>query len=210
MVWCGMSSTKTIEPTVIKKYANRRLYNTGSSSYVTLEDLAQMVKAGSDFIVTDAKTSDDITHTVLTQIIVEEESKTGQNLLPISFLRQLISFYGDSLQTIIPRYLDTSMNTFLTNQDRLRQYLQGTLGSFFPFGNFEDFNRQQMTMFEQTMKMLTGFAGPSNPDRPANEHVTLYELQKQIQSLQDKIEKLNALEPGKAGTKKAEAQEDKE
>ena len=121
----------------IKKYANRRLYNTATSSYVTLDHLAQMVKEGTDFGVRDAKTGEDITHQVLTQIIVEEEAK-GQNLLPVGFLRQLIGFYGDSLQMVVPRYLDHVMSTFSENQDRTRSHMQDALGGLFPFGQFEE------------------------------------------------------------------------
>ena len=130
--------TQTNKPPVtIKKYANRRLYNTATSSYVTLDHLCQMVKEGTDFVVYDAKTGEDITRSVLTQIIVEEESK-GQNLLPISFLRQLISFYGDNLQWLVPRYLEHSMKSFARNQEEMRKYMHDALGGLFPFGQFEE------------------------------------------------------------------------
>src|SRR5215813_5705969 len=131
-------------PVVVKKYANRRLYNTKSSSYVTLDDLCHMVKEGVDFVVRDAKTGEDITRSVLTQIIVEEEGK-GQNLLPIGFLRRLISFYGDNLQTIVPRYLDYSMKMFATNQQQMRDYLRTAFGGMFPFGpQFEEMSKKNM------------------------------------------------------------------
>ena len=120
------------EPITIKKYANRRLYNKATSTYVTLDHLSQMVKDGVDFVVYDAKSGDDITRSVLTQIIVEEESK-GQNLLPTSFLRNLISFYGDSLQGLVPQYLEYSMQSFSRNQDQIRNYVQETLDGIFPF-----------------------------------------------------------------------------
>lgn len=139
---------------VIKKYANRRLYNTASSSYVTLDHLCQMIKEGTDFVVFDAKSGDDITRSVLTQIIVEEEGK-GQNMLPISFLRQLIGFYGDSLQMVVPGYLEQAMSTFSQNQDRTRDYMQEALGGLFPFNQFEDMSKQNMAMFEQAMKFFT-------------------------------------------------------
>lgn len=142
---------------VIKKYANRRLYNTATSSYVTLDHLSQMVKENTDFVVYDAKTGDDITRPVLTQIIVEEESK-GQNLLPINFLRQLIGFYGDSLQGLVPGYLEQSMQSFAHNQEQMREYMQGTMSGIFPFGQFEEMNKQNMALFEQTMKMFSPFA----------------------------------------------------
>ena len=140
-------------PITIKKYANRRLYNTASSSYVTLDHLATMVKEGSEFVVYDAKTGEDITRQVLTHIIVEEEGK-GQNLLPISFLRHLISFYGDSLQSIVPNYLDYSMRAFSRNQEQLREYMQDTLGGLNPFGQFEEMGKKNMAMFEEALKMF--------------------------------------------------------
>jgi len=138
----------------IKKYANRRLYNTATSSYVTLDHLCQMVKDDVDFVVYDAKTGEDITRAVLTQIIVEEEAK-GQNLLPISFLRQLIGFYGDNLQMVVPRYLETAMSTFADNQERMRSYMQEAFGGLFPFTQFEDMTKNNLAMFEQAMKMFT-------------------------------------------------------
>src|SRR4249920_2380863 len=116
------SMTKTAEPITIKKYANRRLYNTGTSTYVTLEDLAEMVKKGTDFVVFDAKTGEEITRSVLTQIIFEEESK-GQNLLPIKFLRQLIRFYGDSMQAFVPGFLEFSLESLTREQDKFRQQM---------------------------------------------------------------------------------------
>jgi polyhydroxyalkanoate synthesis repressor PhaR len=144
------------KPITIKKYANRRLYNTATSSYVTLDHLAQMVKDGTDFVVHDAKTGEDITRSVLTHIIVEEESK-GQNLLPIGFLRHLISFYGDSLQALVPRYLEYSMYSFARNQEQMRQYMRDTLDGFMPFGQFEEMGKQNMALFESAMKMFTPF-----------------------------------------------------
>ncbi|NUB35338.1 polyhydroxyalkanoate synthesis repressor PhaR, partial [Azospirillum brasilense] len=142
----------------IKKYANRRLYNTATSSYVTLDHLCQMVKDGLDFVVYDAKTGEDITRSVLTQIIVEEESK-GQNLLPISFLRQLIGFYGDNMQWMVPRYLEYSMQSFSRNQEQMRDYFQNTLGGMFPFGRLEEVGKQNMAMFERAMRMFSPFGG---------------------------------------------------
>lgn len=149
-------------PITIKKYANRRLYNTATSSYVTLDHLCQMVQEDIDFVVYDAKTGDDITRAVLTQIIVEEEAK-GQNLLPINFLRQLIGFYGDNMQWMVPRYLEHMMEGFATNQEKLRQSMQETFGGMFPFGNLEEMGKQNMAMFENAMKMWT----PMGPDNAA-------------------------------------------
>ncbi len=145
-------------PVTIKKYANRRLYNTATSSYVTLETLCQMVKDGVDFVVFDAKTSEDITRQVLTQIIVEEEGK-GQNLLPISFMRKLISFYGDNMQWALPSYLDQSMQSFSRNQEHVREYLTTTMGGMFPFGALNQMGKQNLAMMEQAMKMFVPFAG---------------------------------------------------
>ena len=156
-------------PVVIKKYANRRLYNTATSAYVTLEHLSQMVKEKTDFVVYDAKTGEDITRPVLTQIIFEEESKGGQTLLPIPFLRQLISFYGDSLQGVVPQYLEMSMSQFARNQDQMRRYLQNAFG-FNPFQQFEAMGKQNMAMFENAMRMFNPFAarqaGMMPPRRP--------------------------------------------
>ncbi len=146
-------------PVRIKKYANRRLYNTATSSYVTLDHLCQMVKDGKEFVVHDAKTGEEITRQVLTQIIVEEEGK-GQNLLPVSFLRQLISFYGDNLQALIPSYLDTAMSSFARNQEQMRKYLEGTFGNLFPFGpQLEEMGKQNMALFENAVKMFTPYYG---------------------------------------------------
>ena len=148
----------------IKKYANRRLYNTATSSYVTLDHLATMVKEGVDFVVTDAKSGEDITRSVLTQIIFDEESK-GQHLLPLKFLRQLIGFYGDSLQSMVPGYLEMSMEAFARNQEQMRHYMTGTFGGMFPFRQLEEMGRQNMAMFE---KAMTTFQEPSQaqPEGP--------------------------------------------
>ncbi len=154
-----MTETPSKSSITIKKYANRRLYNTATSSYVTLEDLSKMVKEGTEFNVYDAKTSEDITRSVLTQIIVEEEGKSGQqNLLPIGFLRQLISFYGDSLQWMVPKYLEHSMQALTGNQDQIRSYFQTTIGNLFPFGTtLEEMSKQNLAMFERTMRLFTPF-----------------------------------------------------
>src|ERR1700742_2372989 len=146
------------EPVTIKKYANRRLYNTGTSTYVTLEDLASMVKSGEDFVVFDAKTNEDITRTVLTQIIFEQENKEGgQNLLPITFLRQLIRFYGDSMQTLVPRFLETSIDSFTREQGKFREQMAQAFGGV-GFGAMEDQVRRNMEMFERAFAMFVPFA----------------------------------------------------
>src|SRR5215475_7912837 len=145
------------EPVVIKKYANRRLYNTETSTYVTLDDLAAMVKSGRDFVVYDAKTGDDLTHSVLTQIIVEQENRTGgQTLLPIPFLRQLIRFYGDSVERFVPSYLQISLETLAKEQERYRKQF----GAFTPAGAFEAYQeqaRKNLAMFEQVMATFSPF-----------------------------------------------------
>jgi len=180
----------------IKKYANRRLYNTATSSYVTLENLCQMVKDGQDFVVEDAKSGDDITRSVLTQIIFEEESK-GQNLMPIGFLRRLITFYGDSLQTLVPSYLDVSMASFQRNQEQMRQYMAESFGEMFPFRNLEEMGRQNMTMFQRAMSMFNPFianlgeagdkaGAAANGEQPAEVDTLksqLDELRKQVEAL---------------------------
>jgi polyhydroxyalkanoate synthesis repressor PhaR len=145
------------EPVTIKKYANRRLYNTGTSSYVTLEDLAAMVKAGEDFVVYDAKTGEDITRSVLAQIIFEQENKEGQNLLPINFLRQLIRFYGDSMQMLVPRYLEASIESLTREQEKFRQQMSQAFGPA-AFGPLEDQVRRNMEMFQRAFAMFTPFA----------------------------------------------------
>jgi polyhydroxyalkanoate synthesis repressor PhaR len=155
-------------PVVIKKYANRRLYNTATSAYVTLDHLSQMVKDKTDFVVYDAKTGDEITRSVLTQIIFEEESKSGQTLLPIPFLRQLISFYGDSLQGVVPQYLEMSMTQFARNQDQMRRYMQNAFG-FNPFQQFESMGKQNMAMFENAMRMFNPFGTQPNGQAPAGQ-----------------------------------------
>ena len=139
----------------VKKYANRRLYNTATSTYVTLDDLSAMVRQGIDFVVHDAKTGEDITRAVLTQIIVEEESKGGQNLLPIGFLRQLIGFYGDNLQAVVPRYLEASMQAFAHNQEQFRDSMQAAFGGFFPFGpQIEEVSKRNMALFQNAMTQM--------------------------------------------------------
>ena len=161
---------KDNERVTIKKYANRRLYNTATSSYVTLDHLAQMVKDGTDFAVFDAKTGEDITRSVLTHIIVEEESK-GPNLLPIAFLRHLISFYGDSLQAVVPNYLDHTMHAFARNQEQMRGAMHDALGGLSPFGQFEEMGKQNMAMFENAMKMFVPFYG-ANGAQATNDSAT--------------------------------------
>jgi len=154
-------------PVVVKKYANRRLYNTETSSYITLDNLADMIRAGRDFVVYDAKSGEDITRGVLTQIIVEEESK-GTSMLPTAFLRQLIGFYGGSLQGVVPRYLEQAMSTFARQQQQLRQVVQQTFSPFLPVG-VEEMSRQNVAMIERAMSMFNPFHRGSEPLPPGQE-----------------------------------------
>jgi len=197
----GTATDKT--PIVIKKYANRRLYNTATSSYVTLDHLSQMVKDNVEFAVYDAKSGEDITRSVLTQIIVEEESK-GQNLLPLNFLRQLISFYGDNLQFLVPRYLEHTMEYFASNQEQMRNYMRDTFGGMFPFGRFDEIGKQNLAFFERAMKMFapyqSGAAGeqPNSGEAPASGGAdSLSELKAQIDALQKRIETMSKADKGK-------------
>ncbi len=179
------------EPITIKKYANRRLYNTGTSTYVTLEDLAAMVKSGEDFVVFDAKSGDDITRSVLAQIIFEQENKEGQSLLPISFLRQLIRFYGDSMQMLVPRYLESSIDTFTKEQGKFRDQMAHAFGVS-GFGPLEDQVRRNMEMFEKTFAMFTPFARGEKAG--AGEKASggdIDELKKQLEDMQKRLDGLS-------------------
>jgi polyhydroxyalkanoate synthesis repressor PhaR len=182
------------KPVVVKKYANRRLYNTATSSYVTLDDLAKLIKEGGDFVAYDAKTGEDITRSVLTQIIVEQEQK-GQNLLPTSFLRQLIGFYGDSMQFLVPGYLEQAMIAFARNQEQMRKNLQATFG-IFPFGQFEEMGKQNIALFERALKMLSPYGREERPVSDAaetkkeGEDPRLKRLEAQIDVLTRQLEAL--------------------
>jgi polyhydroxyalkanoate synthesis repressor PhaR len=188
--------TKAGEPVIIKKYANRRLYNTQTSSYVTLDHLCEMVKEGTDFEVRDARTGEDITRSVLTQIIFEEENK-GQNLLPIRFLRQLIRMYGDSLQAFVPGYLDLSMESFSKNQEDMRKRLAEAFGG--GTSALEAMTRQNIAMFERAMKMFSPFSmgredakatnGAAEPPR-AKPSEDISELKSEIEAMRKQLAEL--------------------
>ena len=199
-----------VEPTTIKKYANRRLYNTGTSTYVTLEDLATMVKNGEDFRVVDAKSGDEITRSVLTQIIFEQENK-GQNLLPITFLRQLIRFYGDSIQNLIPTYLDFSIDSLVRDQDKLRGQMTNAFGpgafgpaTFVPgaMDVIGDQVRRNTEMFEQAMRMFLPFGAgrPETPSRPPSNEAEppndsdFDSMRRQLDEMQKRLDKLSKKE----------------
>ncbi len=198
---------KSEEPITIKKYANRRLYNTGTSTYVTLEDLAVMVKEGQDFLVYDAKTGDDITRSVLAQIIFEQEGKEGQSMLPIAFLRQLIRFYGDSMQMLVPRYLEMSIDSLTQEQEKLRGQLRTAFGGALPFGPLEDQMRRNMEMFQRTFSMFTPFARnaagqatqgePEKPKAPAGSGVGDFdELKRQMEEMQKRLDRMSDKDKG--------------
>ncbi|HEX3916342.1 MAG TPA: polyhydroxyalkanoate synthesis repressor PhaR [Caulobacteraceae bacterium] len=187
------ASDKTSDKVVIQKYANRRLYNKATSTYITLDDLAGMVREGVDFVVYDAKSGEDITRKVLTQIIFEEESRAGQNLLPIQFLRQLIRFYGDQMQAFLPSYLELSLDSFIRQQERLRS--QFATMSPAGVGAFEDQIRQNLALFDRAMKMFSPFNfTPGETETPvaaapAPEPVKgdLEELRKQMAAMQEQL-----------------------
>ncbi|HEV7265224.1 MAG TPA: polyhydroxyalkanoate synthesis repressor PhaR [Falsiroseomonas sp.] len=182
------AETPASPPVVVKKYANRRLYNTESSSYVTLDDLAQMVRAGRMFVVYDAKSGEDITRSVLTQIIVEEEAK-GRNLLPTSFLRQIIGFYGDSMQSLVPRYLETVMGAFSRQQDQMRRAVEQTMGGFMPFGGLEEVGKQNVAMMERAMTLFAPFrpGGQETPEA-SGDAARIAALQAEVDRLTRQLE----------------------
>jgi polyhydroxyalkanoate synthesis repressor PhaR len=193
------ATPKSAHRVVIKKYANRRLYNTGSSSYVTLEHLSELVKQQVDFVVFDAKTNEDITRQVLTQIIFEAENN-GQNLMPIQFLRQLIQLYGAQTQALVPSYLEMSLDAFAKSQEKMSEHMGGALGGLGGapgYRMFEDQIRQNMSLFGQAMKMFTPFAyvrpeeaarAPAPPPEPASDG--LAEMKSQLEAMQRQIERL--------------------
>ncbi|MCZ7660246.1 MAG: polyhydroxyalkanoate synthesis repressor PhaR [Xanthobacteraceae bacterium] len=194
---------KSDEPVTIKKYANRRLYNTGTSTYVTLEDLAGMVKSGEDFVVYDAKTGEDITRSVLTQIIFEQENKEGgQNLLPIAFLRQLIRFYGDSMQMLVPRYLEVSIDSLTREQEKFRNQMAQAFGVN-TFGTLEEQARRNMEMFERAFTMFTPFVRREEADegeKPREPAATgtgeIDELKRQLSEMRARLDRLSEGEKG--------------
>ncbi|MGQ2905034.1 MAG: polyhydroxyalkanoate synthesis repressor PhaR [Neoaquamicrobium sediminum] len=191
------------DPVVIKKYANRRLYNTGTSTYVTLEDLAEMVKKGEEFTVQDAKSGEDITHPVLTQIIFELENKDGQNMLPIPFLRQLIAFYGDQMQMVVPSFLEQSMMAFAKEQERFREQMKDAIGKSpmemmkvtTPMKAIEEQTRRNVELFQNAMRMFTPFP-PQTTQDTTEEDATgdkpddLQDLKDQIAAMQRKLDQM--------------------
>jgi polyhydroxyalkanoate synthesis repressor PhaR len=181
-------------PIIIKKYANRRLYNTGSSTYVTLDDLAVMVKAGDEFVVQDAKSGEDITRSVLAQIIFDQEAKEGQNLLPITFLRQLIQFYGDSMQAMVPSYLEHSMSSFAKEQEKFREQMSQAFGGM-GIPSMEEQVRRNMEMFQKAAGMFIPFAAgavapasESEDAKPGSQDIQT--LKEQLAEMQRKLDKL--------------------
>jgi polyhydroxyalkanoate synthesis repressor PhaR len=199
-MWDMMASDK--EPTVIKKYANRRLYHTGTSSYVTLEDLAGLVRGGEDFVVYDAKTGEDITRSVLAQIIFDEESKDGQNLLPITFLRQLIRFYGDSMQALVPRYLEFSMDNLTKDQNQFREQMSKAFtGGAFGGGAMDALQAQtraNMAIFTEAFRLFNPFAAAAAAKAKAEADAApaaakgdeLGDLKRELSEMRDRLDKL--------------------
>lgn len=194
---------------VVKKYANRRLYNTSTSSYVTLDDLSTMVKDGVDFVVFDAKSGEEITRSVLTQIIFEQEGRNGQNLLPVTFLRRLIQFYGDSLQSFVPTYLDMSLESFTNQREQIRERFTEAWGGSSPIEAFEEQARKNMQLFEQTMRMFTPFAPGATPGAPTgaprsdaskpsaeapDEDAKLEEMRRQLETMQQRLDQMSRQE----------------
>jgi polyhydroxyalkanoate synthesis repressor PhaR len=193
----GKSAKGAGERIVIQKYANRRLYNKATSTYITLEDLSTMVKEGVDFVVYDAKTNEDITRKVLTQIIFEEESR-GQNLLPIQFLRQLIRFYGDQMQAFLPSYLELSLDSFMRQQERMRSQFQAmNPGALTPgLAGYDEQVRQNLALFDRAMKMFSPFAfrpdeaAPAPAQKaaePAKDDDAIAELRRQMEAMQQQL-----------------------
>lgn len=189
------------ETVVIKKYANRRLYNTATSAYVTLEDLAHMVRDGIEFVVYDAKTNDDLTRQILTQIIFEEESR-GEALLPVQFLRQLIGFYGGQMQGVLPSYLEMSLDAFARQQEQMRGQFSKAFGAAPGAGLLEEAVKRNMAMFAEAMKMWPGFSGAAARPAPAPEpepaEDPLADMRRQMDEMRAQLDKLSR-SPGKSG-----------
>ncbi|EKM98858.1 MULTISPECIES: polyhydroxyalkanoate synthesis repressor PhaR [Acidocella] len=181
----------TPQPVIVKKYANRRLYNTESSSYITLENLAEMVRNNRDFVVYDAKSGDDITRSVLTQIIVEEEGK-GNALLPTTFLRQLIGVYGTEMPGLMPKYLEQAMANFMRQQESVRETVTKTFGPFMPPG-VEDMGRRNMAMMERAMTLFSPFYGnEAKPEAPQDSQEEIASLRAEVERLQSELAALKA------------------
>lgn len=191
-----MAANKTVEgePIIIKKYANRRLYNTAKSCYVTLDHLAEMVREGQDFVVRDAKSGEDITRSVLTQIIFEAEAK-GASMLPTNFLRHIISLYGDALQGVVPGYLEASMAAFSRNQDEMREKATSVFGAAPGMQGFEAAARRNMEMFTQAMGMFTPFgaASAATPEQPPEQPEPKPQMRTEdLSSLKDQLAEMQA------------------
>jgi polyhydroxyalkanoate synthesis repressor PhaR len=195
----------TAKPIVIKKYANRRLYNTATSAYVTLDSLSDMVREGQDFLVQDARTGEDITRSVLTQIIFEQESRGGgEHMLPVQFLRRLIRFYGHSMQSFVPSYLEMSMESFAKSQESWREQLTKAWGGKHPMGMFEDQARNNMALFDQALKMWAPFAPGMKPTKEMMGGLTppaaggddaLGDMKRQLEQMQRQLDQLSGRKP---------------
>lgn len=189
--------SKRDNPSIIKKYANRRLYHTGTSTYVTLEELGELVRKGEDFMVVDAKTGDDITRSVLAQIIFDQEGKEGQNLLPVNFLRQLIRFYGDSLQALVPQFLDLSLTSIVKEQEKLRQQMASSF-NLTGMASVEDQVRKNMDMMQQAFAMFTPFGRRDTQTRETQANVAEVGVSDEVTTLKKQLaemsQRLSALE----------------
>ena len=195
------NGTSEEDVAVVKKYANRRLYNTASSSYVTLDDLSQMVRDGKHFVVYDAKTGEDLTRSILTQVIMEEDGK-GRNLLPINFLRQLIQYYDNNLRAFLPRYLEMSMENFSENQEQIQHYIEGTFGKFFPMNQFEDMTKHNIALFQQAATMFNpSMRGDDKTSSESNGDVSqeIKDISKKIEILQKELSRLQEAQRNKSG-----------
>lgn len=181
------------EPVIIKKYANRRLYNTASSKYVTLEQLSEMVKSGEEFRVLDAKTDEDITRSVLTQIIFEEENK-GQNLLPVKFLRQLIQMYGNALQPFVPSYLETAMETFLRNQETMREQITSAFGAVPPLKQLDELTKHNLALMEKAMQSLSPFSWSAGQSEQSPQPATAPDMTTKDDQISALMERIDAMQ----------------
>ncbi len=186
-----MAASKDEAPIRIRKYANRRLYNTASSSYVTLADLAQLVRDGVEFTVEDAKSGEDLTRATLTQIIVDEE-QNGANLLPVSLLRQIISMYRDNMGWMLPAYLEQSMEWFGANQEAMRREVERAYGPGLPFGSLDDIGKRNLALFEQSMRFWNPFAAvkPEPEETPSDAGSELRAMRSEIARMQERLDAL--------------------
>jgi len=183
------------EPIIIKKYANRRLYDTASSAYVTLDDLSAMVREGVEFVVRDAKSGEDITRNVLNQIIFEQENR-GENLLPTAFLRQLIRFYGDQMQAVLPSYLELSMEAFARQQQEMQEQMTSAMGGAGAYRMFEEMTRRNMTLFQNAMSMFAPGKENGAAEPETGQDDDLKALREEMEALRARLDSLSRQDRG--------------